>query len=247
MVVIFFILTGCGNSSNKNNELNIKNEPVTEESSIEKCELPEIITVGVESENEAEVDSRTYYFITPYFRLWEVNDDGENRWQYEITKPYSNSVVFTGAHYRQPTITHIAGNVVRVSCPYGSNSNELRYYDTQNEVASECFLWPYFCVNPEFVEDYSTGDLKALIVYSDYCDKRNKKLTIISSIFDDSFYLEIEEDFYSASAMGIYNAIFLNENELFIEYFIFENDEQINKRAIIIFDNDGYEYREFPG
>jgi len=184
--------------------------------------------------------------MTPYFRLWEVEDDEENSWQYEITKPYSDNVVFTGSHYRQPELTHIMGSVVRVSYPCGSNCNELRYYDASNEVASEYFLWPFFGVNPEFVEDYSTGDIKALIVYSDYSDERDKTLTIIRSIFDDSFYLEIEEGFYSASIFGMYNAIFLNENELLVEYYNLENDEYIKKRAIIIFDNAGYEYKEFP-
>jgi len=192
-------------------------------------------------ENKITDFQKELMLYAPEFRLWAIReDDTVNRWwQYEIG--YAENILASNtSEWHTPKISKRNSQIIRLELGGGSNSNRVLYFDLwDGSISSEFNMMSYFA---DYVDsDYPFNDTrKAMVAFPYYLHESHKTIVVIRNIFDNNFYLEIDEGFMTVLG-GINNMLFLNENNLFIDYNIETSESDfINKNVVFIFNSEGY-------
>lgn len=224
-------MSACESDSNYATDIQYREEIVKEE---EFSAGEEIYTI------------ETLWTYDYYYSIWRLGEELGNSykdWRYEIVDHSGNVIASEITNSHEPKITVQKSQVLRLKLGYGSNETELQYFDiSRGKCSQKFFIMEGYA---DYIDTFYSVNNKyqALVAYPHFIS-RSKTVIAVRSIFDDSLYLEIDEGFMSVLG-GVNNMQFLRENELYIDYEIkTEDGEFINKRAVAIFDSEGYTYKE---
>ena len=174
-----------------------------------------------DSERIVYYDSK-YYQNDPYYRIIDV-EPGRTYYQISANNTIFAEGVKSGS---DPRIASMGEGIVKLDLGCGTNCMHIQYFDVYNDRTSEVY--------------FSAGE------YGDYVDLKNnliayfslnvvdgtmKHILVIQDVFNkDTFYTEIERNYADAITPGI-KMVFLNGNQLYIEYMTQESNASFNYGA----------------
>ena len=160
------------------------------------------------------IDESKYIIQTPFYQIYE---EDLRKYKYRITSGKDVLVedIKTGT---EPQIEDKGDGIVRLFLGFGTNAFSVKYFNVYDKKISEEF-------NPYTIyADYV--DTKEKECYIAYFKPEEKPKLYIRGFFESSgFSNELDLNFSMATCEKL---IFLNENELYIEY-IDNNSESIKK------------------
>ena len=179
------------------------------------------------------VPGSRYFYNDPFYKMYDV---GVGRTYYQIS---SGRKIFAegikeGSDPRITTLGGKSSGIVRLELGCGSNCNQVQYFDIFEDKTSEVFFVAGLFA--DYIDPFG-NQLIARFCYRDKAPPKN--ILVIQDVFDDTvFYIEIARDFADFVDPGV-NMLFLNENQLYVEYSVLrsddEDDEYDTKTEIIDF------------
>lgn len=169
-------------------------------------------------------NSDKYIIQTPFYQIYE---QGLQDYRYRIGT--GNKIFVDDVKYgTEPQIEDIGNGIIRLFLGYGTNAFSVQYFDAFGDKTSSVFN-PY-----SIYADYAdTSKGEYLIAYFDLSSFNDKKSFIITDIFgDQGFKTTVERDFESATCNRM---VFLNENEIYLDYDVFTDDQLSNVREVVKF------------
>ena len=164
--------------------------------------------------SQTDIDTSKYIIQTPFYQIYE---EDLQKYKYRIT--YGKDVLVedikTGT---EPQIEDKGEGIIRLFLSFGTNAFSVKYFNVYDKKRSEKF-------NPYTIyADYV--DTKEKEYYIAYFKPEEKPKLYIKGFFDCSeFSNELDLNFSMATCEKL---IFLNEEEIYIEY-IDNNSETIKK------------------
>ena len=173
----------------------------------------------------ANENSEKYIVQTPIYQIYEL---GLQDYRYRIgTK--NKTFVDDVKHGSGPQIDSIGSGsgIVRLFLGYGTNACSIQYFDVWGDKTSPVFH-PY-----TLYADYA-DDLKEeyLIAYFDVASFGKKELTITDIFGEQRFKTIIERDFAAPTCNRM---VFLNENEIYLDYNVRIDDQLSNVCEVVKF------------
>ena len=164
--------------------------------------------------SQSDIDTSKYIIQTPFYQIYEV---GLQKYKYRITSGKDILVedIKTGT---EPQIEDKGDGILRLFLGFGTNAFSVKYFNVYNKTVSEVF-------NPHSIyADYINTKTKEY--YIAYFKPEEKPKLYINGFFDSSeFTNELDLNFSMATCDKL---IFLNEEEIYIEY-IDNDSKNINK------------------
>ena len=155
-------------------------------------------------DTESDTNTDKYIIQTPFYQIYE---EDLQKYKYRITSGKDVLVedIKTGT---EPQIEDKGDGVLRLHLGFGTNAFSVKYFNVYSKTVSQEF-------NPYTIyADYI--DTKENQYYIAYFKPEEKPKLYINGFFDSSdFSTELDLDFSMATCEKI---IFLNENEIYIEY-----------------------------
>ncbi len=169
-------------------------------------------------------NSEKYIIQTPFYHIYE---QGLQDYRYRIGTNYK-IFVDDVKHGTEPQIEDIGNGIIRLFLGYGTNAFSVQYFDVLGDKTSSVFN-PY-----SIYADYAdTSKGEYLIAYFDLSSFNEKKSFIITDIFgEQGFKTIVERDFESATCNRM---VFLNENEIYLDYDVFTDGRLSNVREVVKF------------
>lgn len=171
----------------------------------------------------ANKNSKEYIVQTPLYQIYEQSSQD---YRYRIgteNKIFVDDV----KHGTEPQIEDIGNGIIRLFLGYGTNAFSVQYFDIWGDKTSSVFN-PY-SVYADYA-DASKGEY--LIAYFDVSSFDKKSLTITDIFGEQGFKTTVERDFASATCNRM---VFLNENEIYLDYDVFTDDRLSNVREVVKF------------
>lgn len=155
-------------------------------------------------DSQSDTDTDKYIIQTHYYQIYEV---GLGKYRYRITS--GNDVMVDEIKVRtEPEIDDLGDNILRLFLGFGTNACSVRYFDTHNKTVSEEF-------NPYTIyADYINTETKEYYI-AYFVPEENPKLYIFGFFDSADFSTELDLDFSMPTCESL---IFLNEEEIYIEY-----------------------------
>ncbi|MBR2921947.1 MAG: hypothetical protein IKC10_01355 [Alphaproteobacteria bacterium] len=166
--------------------------------------------------SQSEIDTSKYIIQTPFYQIYE---EDLQKYKYRITngKDVLAEDTKTGT---EPQIEDKGDGVLRLFLGFGTNAFSVKYFNVFSKTVSEEF-------NPNSIyADYV--DTKEKEYYIAYFKPEEKPKLYINGFFDSAeFSNELDLNFSMATCDKL---IFLNEEEIYIEYI--DNDSKSIKKVV---------------
>ena len=183
---------------------------------------PDIPYSGPCEESEMSLNQEECILYTTDYQIYST---GLQEYHYRIA---TDRKVFVDDIKRgiAPSINMVEGEVACLILPYGSGLKTVQFFNLRKDLTSDVF--PIYSGYKTYTKWPFEGEV--LIAYFDFA----RCVLIIRDVFDDEgFYIEIDRGFISA---GCESLIFLNEDEIYIEYSIYADgyskDDVIAGKAV---------------
>ena len=166
--------------------------------------------------SQSDIDTSKYIIQTPFYQIYEV---GLQKYKYRITSG-KDILVEDFKTGTEPQIEDKGDGILRVFLGFGTNAFSVKYFNVYNKTVSEVFN-PY-----SIYADYINTKTKEY--YIAYFKPEEKPKLYINGFFDSSeFSNELDLNFSMATCDKL---IFLNEEEIYIEYI--DNDSKNIKKVV---------------
>lgn len=166
--------------------------------------------------SQSDIDTSKYIIQTPFYQIYEV---GLQKYKYRITSG-KDILVEDFKIGTEPQIEDKGDGILRLFLGFGTNAFSVKYFNVYNKTVSEVFN-PY-----SIYADYINTKTKEY--YIAYFKPEEKPKLYINGFFDSSeFSNELDLNFSMATCDKL---IFLNEEEIYIEYI--DNDSQNIKKVV---------------
>lgn len=171
----------------------------------------------------ANENSKKYVVQTSLYQIYEQSTQ-----EYRYRIGTENKIFVDDVkHGTEPQIEDIGNGIIRLFLGYGTNAFSVQYFDIWGDKTSLVF-------NPYSVyADYAdTSKGEYLIAYFDVSSFEKKSLTITDIFGEQGLKIIVKRDFASATCNRM---VFLNENEIYLDYDVFTNDSLSNVREVVKF------------
>ena len=166
--------------------------------------------------SQSDIDTSKYIIQTPFYQIYEV---GLQKYKYRITSG-KDILVEDFKTGTEPQIEDKGDGILRLFLGFGTNAFSVKYFNVYNKTVSEVFN-PY-----SIYADYINTKTKEY--YIAYFKPEEKPKLYINGFFDSSeFSNELDLNFSMATCDKL---IFLNEEEIYIEYI--DNDSKNIKKVV---------------
>jgi hypothetical protein len=176
---------------------------------LEDTSTPQIYTLG-----------SAFFYNDPFYKKYDVGL-GKTYYQISSSKKIFAEGIKEGSDPRITNMGGKSGGIVKLELGCGSNCNNVQYFDIFEDNTSEVFFVAGLFA--DYVDPYGNQ----LIARFDYRDTEPpKNILIIQDIFDNTaFYGEIARNYADFVDPGV-RMLFLNENQLYIEYVVTNQDDE---------------------
>lgn len=168
-------------------------------------------------------NSKKYVVQTSLYQIYEKS---AQEYQYRVGTE-NKTFVDDVKRGTEPQIEDIGNGIVRLFLGYGTNAFSVQYFDIWEDKTSLVF-------NPYSVyADYAdTSKGEYLIAYFDVSSPEKKGLTITDIFGEQELKIIVERDFALATCNRM---VFLNENEIYLDYDVFTDNHLRNVREVVKF------------